>query len=328
MRKHRPHLLDEAVIFPRLTDFPRKFFHSAVPRARRFVFDDQASMYLGDFVRECEDLILINRQFAIPPTDPCYIQINIEAMQVALDRPYLRYEEGSDIDLGYLCVGKKVFTIAGDRIQKPVVSPLAIEVGVPASREMLFAQRRSVEEWNRLAFFLGTSIHSIPNEDIRQDILTNNNIVNYVPAGVDLPPLVESSLGELRTLWAALLLINQKKGVTLQDVPAKSIISGGKRMVYARHTVIKFDLTGGNKNMRKFALEGRDTPRRHQVRGHFAHRNVTEGCEHLWPQLPDDQGHWICGRCHGTRWWRKDHYRGDASKGFITHEYDITASGC
>jgi hypothetical protein len=34
----------------------------------------------------------------------------------------------------------------------------------------------------------------------------------------------------------------------------------------------------------------------------------------------------ICRKCGGHKLWISEHQRGDASLGFVTHDYDITTS--
>ena len=60
--------------------------------------------------------------------------------------------------------------------------------------------------------------------------------------------------------------------------------------------------------------------RAHQVRGHRRRdwRNPLDKlCEH------DFDDHMVCRRCHGHQIWIAEHQRGDASVGFVTHDYEI-----
>ena len=47
----------------------------------------------------------------------------------------------------------------------------------------------------------------------------------------------------------------------------------------------------------------------------------TKGCLHEWESL--DQNHIGCKTCKGRKIFVKDHVRGDASLGVITHEYAV-----
>jgi hypothetical protein len=38
----------------------------------------------------------------------------------------------------------------------------------------------------------------------------------------------------------------------------------------------------------------------------------------------DEADRWLCTACGGKRWWRTDHERGTAEKGYVTTDYAVT----
>jgi hypothetical protein len=38
----------------------------------------------------------------------------------------------------------------------------------------------------------------------------------------------------------------------------------------------------------------------------------------------DEATRWVCAQCEGKRWWRADHHRGTAEKGYTTTDYEVT----
>jgi hypothetical protein len=60
--------------------------------------------------------------------------------------------------------------------------------------------------------------------------------------------------------------------------------------------------------------------RAHQVRGHWRkdyRHPLLPGCVHVF----DDN--MTCKLCSGHKLWIAEHQRGDASLGFVTHDYEI-----
>jgi len=45
-------------------------------------------------------------------------------------------------------------------------------------------------------------------------------------------------------------------------------------------------------------------------------------CDHAW--TTDEEGHLSCSLCKGRKLWIKEHQRGDASLGWVTHDYRVT----
>lgn len=66
--------------------------------------------------------------------------------------------------------------------------------------------------------------------------------------------------------------------------------------------------------------------RRHSVRGHWAQTRhlAHRGCDHRWDIVSINRDKYECGACGAKRWWRTAHMRGDATRGFVTKDYEVT----
>lgn len=71
--------------------------------------------------------------------------------------------------------------------------------------------------------------------------------------------------------------------------------------------------------------EGLVRRRAHEVRGHWRHYLATPRCaayhEHVWEAMPSQRDE--CQRCGSMRRWIDRHTRGDATLGFVTHDYEV-----
>lgn len=307
------------------------------PRARRFIFDAEASTHLGHFIRDCGDLIVANRQFAIPPFETTYIQIDIDDMIKAINRrssTEIYGDPDADRFVGYLIHKQHLYAVTSDDTGEAALSLLSYDLDTPNNGGPIFDEPLHEsdpnDEWPRAAVLLGTTINDIPDEADRLRLI-NSVRINVNAADIDRKHyrmMIYATMGELRNVWAALLLLNQKKHVTAEPVPHRAGIWKGKRHVYASHSVVRIRL-GAHETIRKAMLPTMHIPRRrHEVMGHFAHWHLKDGCEHGWPPFPEigDDGtpRWTCGRCGGLRVWRKYHLRGHGAEGFVTKSYNVT----
>lgn len=51
---------------------------------------------------------------------------------------------------------------------------------------------------------------------------------------------------------------------------------------------------------------------------------VGHGPDHA-DEDPAEPGHWLCSECGLSRWWRASFLRGDASVGWVSKGYNVTA---
>jgi hypothetical protein len=125
----------------------------------------------------------------------------------------------------------------------------------------------------------------------------------------------------LRLLWLLLATINDLP-ISIQNIePSHGFIARGSYKKFVTHSVIH--LTVPQTRWRKLTAKVLTLLRRraHQVRGHWRkdwRQPLSKLCEHEF----DDQ--MVCRRCHGHQIWIHEHQRGDASLGFVTHDYDVT----
>jgi hypothetical protein len=315
------------------------------PQARRFVFDAEASVHLGHFIRDCGDLIIANRRFAIPPFETVYLQCDIHTMIKAIGRQTSgNLFGGTPLDLltGYLVHKGSVWPIAAG---EPAPGKLRSGIGgfrydldTPVGSAAIFPgiclQDRGNEEWARMALLLGTTSHDMPDEETRLDIIhsiriTPNFELDWRKKSDLALRVFYGGMGDIRNLWAMLLLLNQTQRIRLEQVPWRAAIVKGRRKVYAAHSLVRLNLAP-HETLRKVMLPSlRPLPRRrHAVRGHFMHIHLRQHCIHVWPALPeiDDNNtpRWTCQNCKGLRIWRRDHWRGTAAEGFVDTDYSVT----
>jgi len=326
---------------------PREEFLKFARGAERFVFSNSASKLLGQFSMECGDLVLHHRQFAIPPYDTVYIE---------LSRPFfesfkgINYPDGTDTHVGYLLNHKRIYVMArGGKHGGPAASsdlmpwyytwslPGEVAHFDPKTRGMVLTLKGEGADWNKLAIAYGSSQQKISDEDERQQLLNQVQLHLftdyyeriYSAHGENTARVVRKMLvqgaGDVRNVWAALLWLNRPAHTIVSNQPAGRRFFKGKQVAYRAHHTVEIDLHKHRSLRRAFVLSGeRLSPRRHKVRGAFHHMHGSPGCSHEWPLLPDDDQHWTCTKCGRVRWWVKNHVRGDATRGWVDHDYSVT----
>lgn len=300
-----------------------------LPKARRFLLNDEASHRLGEVIRDTEDLILEHHQFALPPYPVTYIEFNIDTMQRALGREVSSYDGPMDVQIGYLVSGLSVRSFVRASDGRHTIGPFILHKGDGLRGSMRLPEEIGHERWARLCIFLGSSIHALPNNELRATLLRDWALKPACKFKYT-PEVCAGATGDLRNLFAILLLLNQPHIVNVTPVARRTGLSRGKRMVYAAHSIVNIEL-GRRKNYRKLLQKGlpRRSPRRHEVRGHFTHWGTKDGCVHQWPIMPSEAPKtgaptWTCKLCGGKRTWREAFERGDAGVGFVTKEYDLS----
>lgn len=137
--------------------------------------------------------------------------------------------------------------------------------------------------------------------------------------------LVMEWMGCMRRVWTLLATVDDIPVLRRDVVQAKGFVAKGRYRKFLAHTTLtlhvpqKVDL---HKLARKVVAIARR--RAHQVRGHHRldWRNPpAPHCEHEWK--PSGK-HLICQRCQGHKIFISEHQRGDASLGFVTHDYKLT----
>jgi hypothetical protein len=136
---------------------------------------------------------------------------------------------------------------------------------------------------------------------------------------------MEELNGHARTVAALLILLNLRDHIAVVETrPRRRGMFRYKQrqITYAAETVVRIKIPEP-KVIRALYHAARQSElhrRRHSVRGHWAVSVKRKGditCPHVFIAL--DHNHSECDRCGAKRWFRKAHYRGDASLGFVTH---------
>ena len=124
----------------------------------------------------------------------------------------------------------------------------------------------------------------------------------------------------IRDVWALLATINDLPIKIEHIEPSKGYVARGSYKKFLKHSVLH--LTVPETRFRKLVLKTAAILRRraHQVRGHWRvdwRNRPVKTCEHEW------NAEMICRKCSGHKLWIAEHQRGDASIGFVTHDYEV-----
>lgn len=130
--------------------------------------------------------------------------------------------------------------------------------------------------------------------------------------------------GDVRALWAFLSALNDIPVLKTVVRPQNGQMAGGNYRKFVEHTVISLVIPT-KVSYRTFAKRIARAARRraHPVRGHWRKdwRIMPAAlCDHLWI---DEGDHGVCTVCKGRRHWITEHQRGDASLGFVLHDYAV-----
>jgi hypothetical protein len=328
--------------------------------AARYVFDEEASAIAGELAITSPELVISNRQFAIPPAPLTYVEVDARAFFSASTADYIR-EDQKDDQLGYLVGGNKVYTLfsrddggqamaywyyrfagtgsyAGDGDVRIKRSP---DFDQEISKTMhLFegklGDNMTPEKFCRIAVMFGSmaggkqsliwsGIKGIADEWTMQ--YHDDALKKKHPDGVPAERFT-GFMGDVRNYVALMLWLNQPQRVRIVGVPGGRRIVRGKQVPFLHHNTVTISL-GGCKTVRRAFIIGNERrhPKLHDVKGHFRHRGGYKPCisleGHDWPLLPDERGHWVCKTCGRERWHVDKHVRGTAERGVVTKDYSI-----
>jgi hypothetical protein len=126
-----------------------------------------------------------------------------------------------------------------------------------------------------------------------------------------------------RALWMLLAMINDLPTTVESIMPSKGYVARGSYKKFLKHSIIHLNVP--ENVWRKLIAKTVAILRRraHQVRGHWRldYRHPLSGkCEHNWHV---EERALLCSRCGGAKLWIAEHQRGDASIGFVTHDYSV-----
>jgi len=164
----------------------------------------------------------------------------------------------------------------------------------------------------------------------------------------ELPPeqasrIINGTVGDFKNHVAMLLMLNQPALTQYVRMPTVRGWIKSKPRPYMKHNTVRVALDPVSKVRVLSDNPGSgELRRRHRVRGHYCHNEVARQasfrhtCIHEWQpannkwellkvSVGDDVENWVCSHCSGHRWWREQHERGDAGKGFVMHDYKVEA---
>ena len=124
-------------------------------------------------------------------------------------------------------------------------------------------------------------------------------------------------------IWSLLSTINSLPISNKFVTASKGYVAKGRYRKFVDHTTITLNVP--ETRYRRIAAHAIAVARRraHEVRGHWRKDHwhpLTPTCEHEWVTM---EGKTLCARCNGRRSWIPEHQRGDASLGFVTHDYEV-----
>jgi hypothetical protein len=131
--------------------------------------------------------------------------------------------------------------------------------------------------------------------------------------------------GDLRYLWALLATINDLPTDIQRVVASKGFVAKGRYRRFVDHSVIRLNVPAKEyRIVAKKAVGAAAKQRRHSVRGFWRKHWMFPGiasCSHQWVAHDDIVE---CSECGRRRFWIKEHERGDASLGYVLHDYAVT----
>jgi hypothetical protein len=325
--------------------------HAAMLKARRFVLDNNAAQKFGQVMREIPDVIAAQQEFARPPYDTMWVEF--DAQTVYKEASGLVPDDKSDVLLGYLFYEGRVYSFfygktKDNRPASASAGLIVYDLHRPwkVEEQMKFANESSTSRLGLVSWVWGSPLrHWLAGKvefgpDDEPALATAKSLRNLHTARWvnekwvvehlnerNRAGILDSCAGDLRNIITLLLLMNQPSIVSYsKEIGAIKGFSRGKLRKYLSHNIVSISVDP-QPIMRRMSAGHGSPHRRHEVRGHYCHDEKTRqarrlGCEHKWEQT--DPNHWQCSVCHGSRWWRKHHERGDASIGFATKQYAIT----
>lgn len=323
---------------------------SQTRRAEKMVFDESASIRVGELLRDVPEVLVEQAESARPPFNLMWIEYDVAAVWETLTGRSNQGDSTADDVVGLLIDHDRVNVVSlaknGGIGILPFTYTLHVEWPLPDQlrfAEALGTSRIGIDRW----LWGSVSNHFVQHgRDEYMRRLRDANMVEFLDKLDEIPPgdrhyLLEASAGDFKNVIALLLLLNQPRLTEYVHVPARrGWIRQSQRPYMAHHVVnVSLEATKLLQNV------GDGAPselrrRRHLVRGHYCHDETARdyariaGCVHdwrsahpnwaPWPDAPlDEREHWTCRSCGGKRWWRVQHERGDGDI-VDRREYRIT----
>lgn len=297
-----------------------KHIKIAAPQARCYVFDDEASFKLGQFILSCPDLIAEQLEFAIPPYPITYVEVVIDQVVKGIGRATNVSQDRTDHKVGFLRSDTIIYTMV---CNKQYTQTLAGVYGLTTSG---ISPQDADTLYHAAAYLLGSTYHDLTPAQHKRFTDTYTPMYFGPPeiAAIARKEILQGHMGEARIYAAALLLLHQKKAIALTEKPAYRTMYRGKSRPFMAHNVVTITLDSPVQIRKAMSSGSGETRRAHEVPAHYAHRHGTRNCEHTWQKREDEENHWDCTKCGRFRYLRRHHMRGDASKGFVKKSYNVT----
>lgn len=344
-KQRRLHIIDDVVPISNVDKRLVERLHFDKQGAERIIFGDEASYALGRWVRDCEDLFLSNIQFAAPPFPKTYLELTLWQFHRGLGRPVSGPEETADDRFGFLIVGKHVRTVVNSNMGRrhPHNGFFEYWMNTPESNRLMDGPLGREIAW-RGGLLMGSSYHALDDRNLFVHILNGTrirpmlyddpNFRKYLEervmvgnrVGTRLQSFIKDCAGEMRTLWAALLILNQhRQRIGSRNVPRETLITPRGRKIYLAHTLITIPMFPTPAETRKaFYPAMRTSPVGHRVIAHWRDYHKRAGCDHVWPLFPDEDGRYHCPKCPGYRVRIQSFHRGRTEIGYNLHTYEVS----
>jgi hypothetical protein len=317
--------------------------------AEKFVFDAEASQRVGTVLRDIPELLVEQIQFARAPFDLCWIEYDSdEIFKILNPEQHGPSDRTRDINVGLLIDQNRIVVVVEDDRGGVGVMPFVYHLNTewPLVDQLRFCDlvrtsRLGIDMW------LWGSVANKFRQEGKSDylrILRDTTMVEPLFDTDKMAYVLDVSMGDFKNHLAILLLLNQPSTTQYVQVPQTRGWVGNKPKPFMAYRNVKMALDPVPNIVLLSQGHGvGDLRRRHRVRGHYCHNEVARqaarhhSCIHDWQAADDewsvityarpniDIERWICGGCKGRRWWRAQHERGDASKGFVDHlTYEVT----
>lgn len=336
----------------------KRFFSEARPNAHRYLFQSDACAKVGELLRDGFDLIVKHNEFARPPYDNIYIEMEDQRRLFGIWKGREAYvDETSDTRVGFLIRNNFMLTISEGPstrdgilntqkldhsitlfsvgLNKPQSAGLSMYGDDPEIQQVVKAayvtggirknQRNDSPSWEDVAWQVPVQLikEFSAMYDIRANVIVPNDFDRDEYALFRRACFLGS--GDVMIALAALLLLNQKTDkITYETVGHSSGIVKGKRTVFKAHSVVKIHLEAKQTMRTLFRQMDRAPPVVHDVCGHWVHYGERLKCEHHWEPLDISHDRYRCAHCGLRRTWRKAHVRGTAERGVNTKHYNVT----
>jgi hypothetical protein len=131
------------------------------------------------------------------------------------------------------------------------------------------------------------------------------------------------TISSARDIWAFLATVNDLP-IRIEHVnPSHGWMARGNYRKFLQHSVLTLTVPQSRWRQLVATTVALIRRRAHQVRGHWRrdwrHPGIAS-CKHLWAA---GENSLTCRSCGAVSLWVHEHQRGDASLGFVTHDYEV-----